>query len=305
MQTGFAREQTIQINSAMLIIRKLKDYQQLMKLNLSMLVVFSSVVGYVIIPDVKVEFINVLYLFIGGSLVTAAANAGNEILERNTDKLMRRTMLRPLPDARMTVLEATLFCVITLLAGLSILYLKFNPLSALLSLLCFVIYVAIYTPMKKVSSLSVLIGAFPGSLPCLIGWVAGTNHLGSMAAWTLFIIQFFWQFPHFWSIAWIGHEDYEKAGMKMLPRIEKVGYFTAFQCVLYSAVLIPLSALPMVVGLGGWISVVGLGLAALWFLYNSLNFLKDNSDAMARKVMFASFVYLPVVLITLVLDKYI
>ena len=289
----------------MLIIRKLKDYQQLMKLNLSMLVVFSSVVGYVIIPDVKVEFINVLYLFIGGSLVTAAANAGNEILERNTDKLMRRTMLRPLPDARMTVLEATLFCVITLLAGLSILYLKFNPLSALLSLLCFVIYVAIYTPMKKVSPLSVLIGAFPGSLPCLIGWVAGTNHLGSMAAWTLFIIQFFWQFPHFWSIAWIGHEDYEKAGMKMLPRIEKVGYFTAFQCVLYSAVLIPLSALPMVVGLGGWISVVGLGLAALWFLYNSLNFLKDNSDAMARKVMFASFVYLPIVLITLVLDKYI
>ncbi len=305
MQTGFAREQTIQINSAMLIIRKLKDYQQLMKLNLSMLVVFSSVVGYVIIPDVKVEFINVLYLFIGGSLVTAAANAGNEILERNTDKLMRRTMLRPLPDARMTVLEATLFCVITLLAGLSILYFKFNPLSALLSLLCFVIYVAIYTPMKKVSPLSVLIGAFPGSLPCLIGWVAGTNHLGSMAAWTLFIIQFFWQFPHFWSIAWIGHEDYEKAGMKMLPRIEKVGYFTAFQCVLYSAVLIPLSALPMVVGLGGWISVVGLGLAALWFLYNSLNFLKDNSDAMARKVMFASFVYLPVVLITLVLDKYV
>ena len=289
----------------MLIIRKLKDYQQLMKLNLSMLVVFSSVVGYVIVPDVKVEFINVLYLFIGGSLVTAAANAGNEILERNTDKLMRRTMLRPLPDARMTVLEATLFCVITLLAGLSILYLKFNPLSALLSLLCFVIYVAIYTPMKKVSPLSVLIGAFPGSLPCLIGWVAGTNHLGSMAAWTLFIIQFFWQFPHFWSIAWIGHEDYEKAGMKMLPRIEKVGYFTAFQCVLYSAVLIPLSALPMVVGLGGWISVVGLGLAALWFLYNSLNFLKDNSDAMARKVMFASFVYLPVVLITLVLDKYV
>lgn len=289
----------------MLIIRKLKDYQQLMKLNLSMLVVFSSVVGYVIIPDVKVEFINVLYLFIGGSLVTAAANTGNEILERNTDKLMRRTMLRPLPDARMTVLEATLFCVITLLAGLSILYLKFNPLSALLSLLCFVIYVAIYTPMKKVSPLSVLIGAFPGSLPCLIGWVAGTDHLGSMAAWTLFIIQFFWQFPHFWSIAWIGHEDYEKAGMKMLPRIEKVGYFTAFQCVLYSAVLIPLSALPMVVGLGGWISVVGLGLAALWFLYNSLNFLKDNSDAMARKVMFASFVYLPIVLITLVLDKYV
>ena len=289
----------------MLIIRKLKDYQQLMKLNLSMLVVFSSVVGYVIIPDMKVELMNLVYLFIGGSLVTAAANAGNEILEKGTDKLMRRTMLRPLPDARMSVLEASIFCLITLSVGLIILYLKFNPLTALLSLVSFVLYVAIYTPMKKVSPVSVLIGAFPGSLPCLIGWVAGTNHMGSLAAWTLFIIQFFWQFPHFWSIAWIGHEDYEKAGMKMLPRVEKAGYFTAFQCVLYSAMLIPLSALPMVVGLGGWISVTGLGLSALWFLYNSLNFLKDNSDAKARKVMFASFVYLPSVLITLVLDKYI
>ncbi len=288
----------------MLIIRKLKDYQQLMKLNLSMLVVFSSVVAYVIIPEMKVTFLNLLYLFIGGALVTASANAGNEILEKDTDKLMRRTLLRPLPDARMSVLEASLFCIITLVAGLSILYIKFNPLTALLSLVSFVLYVAVYTPMKKVSPVSVLIGAFPGSLPCLIGWVAGTNHMGSLAAWTLFIIQFFWQFPHFWSIAWIGHEDYVKAGMKMLPRVEKAGYFTAFQCVLYSAMLIPLSALPMVVGLGGWISVTGLGLAALWFLYNSLNFLKDNSDVKARKVMFASFVYLPTALITLVLDKY-
>lgn len=288
----------------MLIVQKLKDYQQLMKLNLSMLVVFSSVVGYVIIPEMDVTMSNLFFLFLGGTLVTAAANAGNEIIERDSDKLMRRTMSRPLPDSRMSVLEASIFCAITLIAGLTILYSFFNALTAILSLLSFVLYVAIYTPMKKVSPISVLIGAFPGSLPCLIGWVAGTNHVGSLAAWTLFIIQFFWQFPHFWSIAWIGHEDYEKAGMRMLPRVQKAGYFTAFQCVLYSAVLIPLSALPMVVGLGGWISITGLGLASIWFLYNSLNFLKDNSDAMARKVMFASFVYLPVTLISLVLDKY-
>ena len=289
----------------MLIINKLKDYQQLMKLNLSMLVVFSSVVGYIIIPELEIEFLNVVLLLVGGILVTAAANAGNEIFERDTDKLMRRTLSRPLPDSRMKVGEAIIFCVLTLIAGLTILYFKFNPLSAYLSLISFLLYVFVYTPLKKVSSISVLVGAIPGSLPCLIGWVAGTNHMGSLAAWTLFLIQFFWQFPHFWSIAWIGHEDYEKAGMKMLPRVEKVGYFTAFQCVLYSAVLIPMSALPMVVGLGGWISEVGLGLAGLWFLYNSLNFLKDNSDLKARKVMFASFVYLPVVLITLVIDKYI
>ena len=290
-----------------LIIQKLKDYQQLMKLNLSMLVVFSSVAGYVIIPELKVEFSALIYLLLGGLLVTSAANAGNEILERDTDKLMRRTLSRPLPDSRMSVLEATLFCVITLITGLTILYIQFNPLTALLSLVSFILYVAVYTPLKKVSPISVLVGAIPGSLPCLIGWVAGTNHMWSLAAWTLFIIQFFWQFPHFWSIAWIGHEDYEKAGMKMLPKTEKIGYFTAFQCVLYSAMLIPLSALPMVAipQTNGWISVTGLGLAAIWFLYNSLNFLKDNSDAKARKVMFASFIYLPVVLITLVIDKYV
>lgn len=152
-----------------------------------------------------------------------------------------------------------------------------------------------------------MVGAIPGSLPCLIGWSAATEtgHIWSWPAWTLFIIQFFWQFPHFWSIAWIAHEDYERAGMKMLPREGKIGYFTAFQCVLYSAILIPLSALPMVVELGGIISVVGLGLAGLWMLYNSIQFLKDNSDTKARQVMFSSFVYLPIVLITLVIDKYI
>lgn len=289
----------------MVLFSKLKDYQQLMKLNLSMLVVFSSVVAYLIIPGEPFHLIKTLWLLLGGILVTAAANAGNEILERDVDALMRRTRLRPLPDKRMSVSEAFIFCLLSLVAGLTILYIHFNVLSAILSLFSFVLYVWVYTPMKRVSPFSVLIGAFPGSLPCLIGWVAGTNEMSSLGAWTLFIIQFFWQFPHFWSIAWIGHEDYEKAGLKMLPRMNKVGHFTAFQCVLYSAVLIPLSALPVIsLPDHGWITFSGLLLAALWFLYNALRFLKDNSDAMARKVMFASFVYLPVVLFSLLLDKY-
>jgi protoheme IX farnesyltransferase len=287
-----------------LFIQKLKDYQQLMKLNLSMLVVFSSVVGYVIVPELKVEFTKLILLLLGGILVTAAANASNEILERDTDKLMKRTMNRPLPDTRMSVIEAIIFSAITLVSGLIILY-SFNIKSALLALFCYVLYTFIYTPLKRISPISVLVGAIPGSLPCLIGWVAATNHMGSLAAWTLFIIQFFWQFPHFWAIAWIGHEDYEKAGMKMLPSKGKIGHFTASQCVLYSAILIPLSALPMVVGLGGFISVIGLLLGGFWMLYKSILFLKDNSDANARQVMFASFVYLPLVLITLVIDKYI
>lgn len=288
----------------MLILQKLKDYQQLMKLNLSMLVVFSSLVGYMIVPDLKVSFVDVFWLFLGGTLVTASANASNEILEIKSDKIMKRTMNRPLPDLRMHNFEAFIFVAITLISGISILYYFFNTLAASLALISFLLYVLAYTPLKKISSISVLVGAIPGSLPCLIGWAAATNHIGSLAAWTLFIIQFFWQFPHFWSIAWIAHEDYSKAGMKMLPRKEKVGYFTAFQCVLYSAVLIPLSMLPMMAGIGGWISVVGLLFAAIWMLYHSINFLRENSDQMARKVMFSSFVYLPVVLMSLLLDKY-
>lgn len=269
-----------------------------------MLVVSSSVVGYVIVPELKVEFWPLLLLFLGGLLVTSAANASNEILEVDTDKIMKRTQIRPLPAARMNRTEAIIFSILTLCIGLAILY-TFNLKSTLLALFCYVLYVFVYTPLKKISPISVFIGAIPGSLPCLIGWVAATDHMGSIAAWTLFIIQFFWQFPHFWAIAWIGHEDYEKAGMKMLPSQGKVGQFTASQCVLYSAILIPMSALPMVAGLGGWISVVGLILGASWMLYKSILFLKDTSDANARQVMFSSFVYLPVVLITLVVDKYI
>lgn len=275
-----------------------------MKLNLSMLVVSSSVVGYVIVPELNVEFWPLLLLFLGGLLVTSAANASNEILEVDTDKIMKRTQIRPLPAARMNRTEAIIFSILTLCIGLAILY-TFNLKSVLLALFCYVLYVFVYTPLKKISPISVFIGAIPGSLPCLIGWVAATDHMGSIAAWTLFIIQFFWQFPHFWAIAWIGHEDYEKAGMKMLPSQGKVGQFTASQCVLYSAILIPMSALPMVAGLGGWISVVGLILGASWMLYKSILFLKDTSDANARQVMFSSFVYLPVVLITLVVDKYV
>jgi protoheme IX farnesyltransferase len=272
-----------------------------------MLVVFSSIVGYLMVPEIKVEISKLLFLFLGGMLVTAAANATNELLEKETDAIMKRTLTRPLPDKRMSNLEAIIFTGIVLFVGLYILYHVFNPLSALIALISYLLYSFLYTPLKKITAVSVLIGAIPGSLPCLIGWVAATNHMGSLAAWTLFILQFFWQFPHFWSIAWLGHEDYEKAGMKMLPKEGKIGYYTAFQCVLYSAVLIPLSALPMIAmpETYSWISFGGLVIAASWMLYNSILFLKDNSDLKARKVMFSSFVYLPMTLISLIIDKFI
>ncbi len=276
-----------------------------MKLNLSLLVVMSSVVGYIIIPDLEVAWQKLVWLALGGLLVTASANALNEIIETASDAIMRRTAIRPIPAGRMSKTEAGIFALISLFIGLYILFVAFNLLTASLSLLSHLLYVVVYTPMKKISPISVLIGAIPGSLPCLIGWVAGTNNLSSWAAWTLFSIQFFWQFPHFWSIAWIGHEDYEKAGMKMLPRFDKVGQFTALQCVLYSAVLIPMSVLPMLTLAMSLISAIPMAIAATWFLYNAVAFLKDTSDVKAKKVMFASFIYLPVVLLSLVVDKYI
>lgn len=286
------------------MIQKISDYKQLMKLNLSMLVVVSSVVGYIIVPDIKPEFSKLLWLFLGGLLVTAAANAANELFEISTDKIMKRTSTRPLPTNRMSRIEAFFFIAVTLFFGLLILYTQFNTLSTLLSFISFLLYVFLYTPLKKVTPISVIIGAVPGAMPCLIGWAAATGHIGSLAAWTLFSLQFFWQFPHFWSIAWVAHEDYHKAGLKMLPQNNKAGNFTAMQCVLYSAVLIPMSVLPVISLGGSWISVTGLLIAAIWMLYHSILFYKKNTDIAARKVMFASFVYLPLVLLTLVIDRF-
>lgn len=292
----------------MSLIQKWNDYRQLMKLNLSLLVVSSSVVGYIIVPQqpegvLPISMWSTLLLFLGGFLVTAAANASNEILESDTDLLMRRTADRPLPDGRMSNLEAIIFSVVSLLGGLFILF-QFNLKTALLALFSYALYVFVYTPLKRISPISVLVGAIPGSLPCVIGWVAATDHMGSLAAWTLFIIQFFWQFPHFWAIAWLGHDDYEKAGLKMLPRAGKVGFYTASQTVVYSAVLIPLSVLPMEAGLGGWISFSGLFVGACWLLYHAIRFLKETTDERARQVMFASFVYLPLVLFSLLIDRF-
>ncbi len=289
----------------MLILKKIVDYQQLVKFNLSSLVVFSSVTGYIIAPDLNITFLNLVLLALGGFLVTAAANASNELYEIHTDKLMRRTMKRPLPDERMSPFEAVIFIVMALCFGVFILYHFFNLLSAVISFISYILYAFVYTPLKRVSPIAVFVGAIPGSLPCTIGWAAATNDVSSISAWTLFFIQFFWQFPHFWAIAWIANEDYTNAGMKMLPRTGKVGYFTAFQCVLYSSVLVPLSALPMFVNLGSYISLIGLLLAAIWILYNSTLFLKDNSDKNAKKVLYASFVYLPMAFFVLIIDKFI
>lgn len=285
---------------------KIKDYGQLLKPNLSFLVVFSSVIAYLLVPGVHFELRKVIILFAGGMLVTGAANAINQILEKDSDRLMKRTMFRPLPDARMQRAEAWLFALLTAFAGAALLALSFNLLTGILSLVSLLLYAFAYTPLKKISPIAVLVGAIPGAMPPLLGWVAATNRIGFEGAgtggWILFAVQFFWQFPHFWSIAWVAYDDYAKAGIKLLPSSAGRTSFTGLQCMLYSLVLIPISMLPRLHMTG----VIGMSVAIVMgiiYFYTSYLFYQHNDEKSARRVMFASFFYLPIVLIAYLLDK--
>ena len=290
------------IKAKWMLMARLRDYAQLLKPNLSFMVVFSSVVGYLLAPGVQFAWKEVIVLFTGGMLVTGGANTINQIIERYSDKLMKRTMLRPMPDGRMNATEAWIFAILAGVAGAMLLALYFNPLAGILSFISLLIYGFAYTPMKKRHPIAVLIGAIPGALPPLIGWVAATGSLG-VGGWILFLIQFFWQFPHFWAIAWVGYDDYIKAGIRMLPSKEGKTRFTGLQCMFYSIVLIPMAVMPRMVELSGnigmWICIA----AGVFYFVASFDFFKKNDHRSAKRVMFSSFIYLPVVLLALLFDK--
>jgi protoheme IX farnesyltransferase len=281
---------------------KLKDYQQLMKFTLSFTVVFSSVVCYLLVPGIEFDIQSVLLLFVGGLLVTGAANAINQIAEKDTDAIMKRTASRPLPSGRMTVDEASTFAVVAAVFGIFIIGMWFNWTAAGISGFSLFLYGFIYTPLKKVHSIAVLVGAIPGALPCLIGWAAGDPELG-IGGWILFSLQFFWQFPHFWAIAWVTHEDYSKAGFRLLPSRGGPTKYAAVQAILYSVLLIPIGVLPFVFGMTGIVSVVIVALANLAMLWQAIQLFNNMDVASARKVMFGSYIYLPVVLLALLADK--
>src|SRR6185312_13277331 len=221
---------------------KVKDYFILIKFTLTFLVVFSCVVCYLLAPNVTFNFISVSTLFIAGIFITGSANAINQIVEKDTDLLMKRTAKRPVAAGRMTVNEAWSFAVVIGAVGIIMMWYWFNFASAMIALFSLFLYAFIYTPLKKVSSIAVLVGAFPGALPCLIGWVAGFSHGGDNSwagGWVLFLIQFLWQFPHFWAIAWVAHNDYSKAGFKLLPSDKGPTKKTALQAVIYSVMMVP------------------------------------------------------------------
>jgi len=281
---------------------KLKDYQQLMKFTLSFTVVFSSVVCYLLVPDIEFDIISVLLLFVGGLLVTGAANAINQIAEKDTDAMMKRTASRPVASGRMTVDEASTFAVLAAVFGIFIIGLWFNWTAAGISGFSLFLYGFIYTPLKKVHSISVLVGAIPGALPCLIGWAAGDPEI-SIGGWIMFSLQFFWQFPHFWAIAWVAHEDYTKAGFKLLPAEGGPTKYAAVQAILYSVLLIPIGVMPFVFGMSGLVSLVIVALANLGMLWQAVQLFRNMDVASARKVMFGSYIYLPIVLLALLADK--
>jgi heme o synthase len=300
---------------------KVKDYFILIKFTLSFLVVFSCVVCYLLAPNIQFNLASVILLFFAGMCVTGSANAINQTVEKKTDALMRRTADRPVAAGRMTVNEAWTFAIIIGAVGIIIMWYWFNFASAIISLFSLFLYAFIYTPLKRVNSVSVLVGAFPGALPCLIGWVAGTGLISPFATfqgtlatgethtffnyggYILFAIQFLWQFPHFWAIAWVAHKDYQKAGFKLLPSEEGPTKFTAMQTVIYSMLMVPVGMLPYYFDISGILAFWILLLCNFWMVYVSINLVIKMNVAAARKVMFSSYFYLMIVFLALLLDK--
>jgi protoheme IX farnesyltransferase len=296
---------------------KVKDYLLLMKFTLSFTVVFSCVICYLLAPNiVAYSFINIVVLFIAGLLVTGSANAINQAVEKDTDAMMKRTGKRPVASGRMSVSEAFTFAFIAGVVGVWLMYYFFNLESALLSAASLFLYAYIYTPLKKVSSIAVLVGAFPGALPCLIGWVAATNTLSpfstvivngvsfyNAAGWALFGIQFLWQFPHFWAIAWVAHGDYSKAGFKLLPSDKGPTKFTAIQAIMYAVLMIPVGLLPHYFNISGVVSMWIVLAANIFLVVQCVRLYIEMDVKAARRVMFSSYIYLPVVLLALLADK--
>ena len=293
---------TITKSNSFALAAKVKDYFQLVKFTLSFMVVFSTVVSYLLAPNIKFNLLSVLLLFAGGMFITGSANAINQVLEKNTDALMKRTAKRPVASGRMSANEAVVFAILLGVLGVFIMWRFFNFQSAMLGLLSLFLYGFIYTPLKKVSSIAVLVGAIPGALPCLIGWVAATDEF-SAGGWILFAIQFLWQFPHFWAIAWVAHKDYSAAGFRLLPSDKGPTKFTALQTIIYSAMMIPIGILPHLYDMSGMVSMWILLLCNSWMVYVSVMLYINMDVASAKKVMFSSYFYLMIVFLSLYADK--
>lgn len=283
---------------------RLQDYTQLLKFRLTSSVVFSAAAGYLLAAE-SFNWSTFLALILGGFLVVGSSNAYNQVWERDRDALMNRTKNRPLAAGRLTPFEAIVISTISLICGAGLL-MSINPLSAAFGLASVVLYTLVYTPMKARSPWAVFVGAFPGAIPFMLGWVAATNDF-DIEPGVLFAVQFLWQFPHFWAIGWVAFEDYAKAGYYLLPNRER-NKGASMMIITYTLWMIFVSILP-VFGFTGaltlhWISaivIVGLG---VWMLWHALKLHREQTGFAARRLMLTSVAYLPLVQIIYVIDRY-
>ncbi len=278
---------------------KLKQYMSFAKLRLSFLVVVSALSGYLF--NNGSDLYEIFLLMVGGMLVTAASNGSNQIWEKDLDKLMKRTSKRPLPMREMSVTEAYVVVAVSLTTGL-IMLAMINWPSFFLGLAAYISYVFIYTPLKRITPWAVFVGAFPGAIPPMLGAIAASGEFGFVPG-ILFFVQFTWQFPHFWAIAWVVDEDYRAGGFSLLPSKQGKSKNSAFQIALYSLALIPFSLLPWWLGLTGIWTLIIAGILGAWFFFLAYKLFLTLDDKDARKLMFASFVYLPIIQFVYVFDK--
>jgi heme o synthase len=277
-------------------------YAELTKPRITFLIVLTSAAGYALASPTRVNYVGLVSALFGIALLSSGIATLNQYLERDLDALMRRTADRPLPSGKLLPWEALLFGVGLTVAAQIYLAVFVNPLSALLGLTVIAGYLFGYTPLKTKTSLSTMVGAFPGAVPPLIGWTAATGEL-SLEAWVLFAILFLWQFPHFLAIAWMYREDYARAGILMLPVVEPDGRVTSQQIVIYTLMLIPVSLLPTALGLSGKIYLYGAAMLGIVFLYSSVRAAFSQSRQQARRLLLASVLYLPLLFILMVLDR--
>jgi protoheme IX farnesyltransferase len=270
----------------------------LTKARVVVLVLLTVLVGFLLGARSASNPLTLMLTMLGTGLVAAGASAWNQVIERSRDALMRRTIHRPLPSGQLEPLPAALFGTALTAIGLVILLTWTNPLATLTALMTFLLYVAVYTPLKPLTTLNTAIGAIPGALPPVIGWSAATGRLG-IEAWALFLIVFLWQFPHFLAIAWIYRDDYARAGYRMLPAVDPGGAITGRQAAGHALILVPAGLLPTVIGLAGSAYFAGALALGLFYLAFAARFWVDVSDATARRLLRASFLYLPAILLLL------
>ena len=280
---------------------KVAAFVALTKPRIALMVLITVAVGFVLGAPGAVSPLKLALTLVGTGLVAGGASAWNMILERERDSRMRRTASRPLPSGKLSLAEAVTFGSSIAILGFLILLLGVNGLSAAVAATTFLLYVGVYTPLKSVTTLNTAVGAIPGALPPVIGWAASTGRLG-VEPWALFLIVFLWQFPHFLAIAWIYREDYARGGHKMLPNVDPDGSMTGRQAMWHAIELLPAGLIPAFIGLGGrWYFLGALALGA-YYLYHAVRFWLDVNDRTARKLLRASFLYLPLVLLLLLLN---